>query len=81
MEAVYNGKPVLMSDSILGGIELYGQAINYFQWDDMDDFKLQLKKLYSSPSEPTPLARGRIAQFTPKGVGEAINKRIKQLCA
>jgi glycosyltransferase involved in cell wall biosynthesis len=75
MEAVYNEKPVLMSDSIKGGVEIYGDTINYFKWDDFQNFKRKLWRLWDTPLV-NPRAKLRIAAQTPKGVAEMVNDRI-----
>ena len=78
MEAVWNQKPVLMSNSILGGKELYGDSINYFQWDSKGDLVHKLQVLWENPTF-NPVSKERISRYTPKGVGEAINKRLCEL--
>lgn len=78
MEAVYNRKPVLMSDSILGGREIYGDTIRYFKWDDVDDLAAKLKEMYDKP-EPQPGANLRIENYTPMGVAQEINYRLWML--
>lgn len=78
MEAVWNNKPVLMSDSMLGGKEVYGDTINYFSSYDFADFKKQLL-LLSQGSFSQPNARKKIENQTPSGVAEAINLRLCQL--
>lgn len=78
MEAVYNRKPVLMSNSIMGGREIYGDTIQYFQWDNRDEFVMKLRLFQMLPYSQSN-AFDRIKNQTPQGVAEQINKRIKQL--
>lgn len=74
MEAVWNRKPVLISDSIKGGIEVYGDTIEYFKSEDFNDFKAKLSKMFDGVQQPD--AFNRIKNQTPQGVAELINQRI-----
>lgn len=78
LEAVYNKKPVLMSNSINGGMEIYGDTIDYFRWDSMVDLKKKLKE-FATGRITQPEAFDRIKNQTPEGVGAMINLRIKEL--
>lgn len=73
MEAVWNGKRVIMSDTILGGHEMYGDTIEYFT------DQAHLTELLKVDKPADPRARERIKQYTPEGVGALINKRIREL--
>ena len=77
MEAVWNDKPVLMSDSIAGGREVYGDTISYFSAHDYKDLKAKLTDLWESHGNPD--AFDRIKNQTPEGVALQINSRICQL--
>lgn len=77
MEAVWNRKPVLMSDSIAGGREVYGDSINYFSAYDYRDFIRQLRQMMGPIHQPN--ARTKIETQTPEGVAEMINRRLCEL--
>ena len=78
MEAVWNKKPVLMSDSIKGGQEIYGDSIEYFKSDSLLSFQDKLYKLWLNQSEQ-PNAFNKIKNQTPEGVAKLINQRICHL--
>ncbi len=46
MEAVYLLKPVLMSDCIQGGKEVWGDTIEYFKWDSFEEYKQKIWEMY-----------------------------------
>lgn len=72
MEAVWCGKPVIMSETIKGGKEIYGDTIVYFS--DEDDLKHKILTI-----EPQPRARSKIESQTPEQVGKKITERLLHL--
>jgi len=49
MEAAYLGKPILMSDCIEGGKEIWGNEIQYFKWDNYERYKEAIESLNFKP--------------------------------
>lgn len=71
MEAAYLGKRVIMSDTILGGKEMYGDTIEYFKDEDHLADLLAMNK--------TADIRAKAKVYTPEMVGKLINRRIREL--
>lgn len=81
LEAHRLGKPVLVSNSpYMGAIDYFGNRANYFQFDDYEDFKTQLKTMWDNTPQPDIIeSRKFTEQFTPQVMAEAIDKRIKEI--
>lgn len=80
LEAYYLGKPALISDSPWQSAIEYVREATYFKWDDYEDFKLKLKKMWEdTPKVPKDHKQWVIDNYSERVMGEAIHKRLQKL--
>lgn len=74
-------KPILASNSpYMGVVDYLGDSIAYFQWDDFEDFKDKLVKLYNGEIKTdTKKAKALVEAMTADKFALSVDKRLKEL--
>jgi len=78
--AMFN-KPILASNSpYMGVVDYLGDSIAYFQWDDFEDLKDKMLKMYNGELKTnTKKAKELVMAMTPDTMALEVDKRLKEL--
>jgi len=81
MEAVYNLKPVLMSDCIQGGREVWHNTIEYFKWNNKEELALMIAQIWNGDYAGNPSQARELLEINHSYIAfcHRVAQRIKQL--
>ena len=74
-------KPILVSNSkYMGAIDYFGDSIAYFQWDDFEDLKDKLTKVYTGEIKTnTKKAKSLVEAMTVEDFALRVDKRLQEI--
>ena len=81
MEGAIWKKPILASNSpYMGAVDYFGDSIEYFQWDDYDEFKEKLVGMSDGTIKTdTAKAKALVEGMTPRVMAKEITERLEKI--